>query len=51
MDKLTAILLSLVAVLAIFAVVIFGGINPAVDTKGDAVITDITNSSTNTITP
>ena len=51
MDKIIAILVSIVAVVAIAAVVIFGGIAPAVDTKGDAVIADIQGLSTNTITP
>lgn len=49
MDKIIAIMVSIVAVIAIAVVVIFGGIAPAVETKGNAVEAQINGLNTNTL--
>lgn len=49
MDKIIAIMVSIVAVIAIAVVVIFGGIAPAIETKGNTVETQVNGMSTSTL--
>ena len=41
MEKLPAIVLSILAVVVIFGVVIFGGVAPAIEDKSDEIITEM----------
>ncbi|WP_156889985.1 hypothetical protein [Planococcus lenghuensis] len=45
MDKLMAIVVSIVAVVAIASVILFNGLLPAMDAKTDAFQTQMTNSN------
>lgn len=51
MGELSGKILILVAVVAVFVVLIAGKVNPAVNDKGDEVITQIDGSSTTTVAP
>jgi hypothetical protein len=49
MDKIIAIIVSIIAVVALCVVVIFGGIAPTITQKGKAVETQINGMNTDSI--
>lgn len=49
MDKIIALLVTIVAVVAVATVVIFGGINPAIDAKKDQVLQQMEGLPNNSI--
>lgn len=51
MGELGGKILILVAILALFVVLVVGKLSPSIDGKGDEVITEINGTSTDTVTP
>lgn len=51
MSEKAGMILGLVAVVAIFVFLIAGKVSPAVNDKGDEVITQIDRTSTTTVSP